>query len=104
MDWMYQDQPYTFFRYSRPMSGDVFVNDSGNVVKRISQGIYGVTRMILKPKEVFHTFAGIVFKEVAKRPAQPEEWVLAGDMTVYNQPRSGPSRVDRIILVPIRFA
>ena len=77
MDYMYQDKPYVFSAYNRPIKGDVFVNLSGNVVMRTSRGMSDNTRMILKPKEVFHTFGGVVFKETGEeRYPKQDEWYL----------------------------
>lgn len=75
MDYMYQDKPYIFARYDQPMRGDIFVNDSGNVMRRASPAS-GITRMILKPKEVFHTFGGVVFKEGEMELSKAGEWYL----------------------------
>ncbi len=76
VDFMYQDKPYMFCGYARPMTGSVFVGSKGGVVKRTSKGVSVHTRMILKPKEVLHTFDGVVFKEGEMEPSKVGRWYL----------------------------
>ena len=80
-----------------------FVNDFGNVVMRTSRGMSNLTRMILKPKEVFHTFDGVVFKEGLMVYSRVGHWYLSNEIPPHPI-HSAVNGLRRISLIAVRLA
>lgn len=76
MIYTHDDKPFIFSHYGCPTRGDVFIGSAGNIVKRSSSGTSCYTRAILKPREVFHTFGGVVFKEGEMEASKAGKWYL----------------------------
>ena len=97
----FEGKQYVFGHYGQPKPNDVFINHNGLLVQFLTPAS-NITRLILKPLEIHHTFGGVVWREGDKRQLHDGEAGLnsAGKFLAF----PGGSMSEYITLIPITLA
>jgi len=80
----YEGKKYSFNgQYRTPRRDEYFLSDTGEVKKALPGGSY-LSRAMLTPVVVTHTFGEIVFEEVDDRAVKLDEWFLSHEGGIRN--------------------